>query len=149
VVERERRPSAAVQSGPAREYNPFRVSWGSVRGADARRLLAMVCRRGEIRGTDVGAIHVEREYAIVEVAAEVAKGFARAAGRPDPREPNVRITPERGQRVQTLGPAPGPRNASDAPEATDEAETTDVTSRPAPRKPTAGAKPFKRRSKQA
>jgi ATP-dependent RNA helicase DeaD len=71
----------------------FRVSWGQEQGADARRLLAMVCRRGGIRGSDVGAIQVERRYSTVGVASAVARSFAIATREPDPRDPRVVIRP--------------------------------------------------------
>jgi ATP-dependent RNA helicase DeaD len=77
--------------GSRRSWVSFRVSWGGQHGADARRLLAMVCRRGEIRGSDVGAIRVERTFSIVDVAQDVAAGFEQAAAEPDPREPRVVI----------------------------------------------------------
>jgi ATP-dependent RNA helicase DeaD len=69
----------------------FRVTWGGTHGADPRRLLALVCRRGDIRGSDVGAIRVEPAYSLVDVAQSVAEKFAAAGARPDPRDPRVRI----------------------------------------------------------
>jgi hypothetical protein len=54
-------------------------------------LLAVVCRRGDIRGRDVGNIRVERNYAIVEVANAVADHFATEAAKPDPRDPRVTV----------------------------------------------------------
>jgi ATP-dependent RNA helicase DeaD len=72
-------------------YVPFRVSWGGRQGADARRLLAIACRRGEIRGSDVGAIRIEADHSIVEVASSVASAFATHAARPDPRDRRVLI----------------------------------------------------------
>jgi ATP-dependent RNA helicase DeaD len=74
------------------DWVPFRVTWGRLRGADARRVLALACRRGNIRGTDVGAIRVDAMDSILEVASSVAEGFEREAGKPDPRDPRVRIT---------------------------------------------------------
>ena len=74
---------------------PFRVSWGQEQGADARRLLAVACRRGQIRGADVGSIRVGRSHSVIEVAAHVAEAFAVAAGGPDPRDPRMTIKPER------------------------------------------------------
>jgi ATP-dependent RNA helicase DeaD len=70
----------------------FRVSWGEEQGADARRLLPIVCRRGDIRGNQVGSIRVARRYSVVEIAAEVADAFEAAAQRPDPRNPRVTIS---------------------------------------------------------
>lgn len=74
---------------------PFRVSWGQEQGADARRLLAVACRRGQIRGTDVGSIRVGRSHSVIEVASHVAEAFAIAAGGPDPRDPRTTFKPER------------------------------------------------------
>jgi ATP-dependent RNA helicase DeaD len=70
---------------------PFRVSWGARQGADARKLLAIVCRRGRIRGTEVGAIRIDADHSIVEVQAGAAEAFAVHAARPDPRAPRLRI----------------------------------------------------------
>jgi ATP-dependent RNA helicase DeaD len=84
------------------EFTSFHVSWGQRDGADARRLLAMLCRRGQIRGRDVGAIRVEASYSLVQVANSVAPDFARSASRPDPREPDVVIRADRAQPVEAL-----------------------------------------------
>jgi ATP-dependent RNA helicase DeaD len=82
----------AERRGPSNDaFVPFEVAWGGQKGAEPRKLLAMVCRRGDIRGTDVGAIHVESMRSVVEVAASVADRFARNLTRPGPRGP--RITP--------------------------------------------------------
>jgi ATP-dependent RNA helicase DeaD len=70
----------------------FQVTWGGRHGADARRLLAVVCRRGDIRGADVGAIRIEAAYSLVDIAAPVAERFETQAAEPDPRDPLVRIT---------------------------------------------------------
>ena len=53
----------------------FRVSWGQVHGADTRRLVAMLCRRGRIQGQDIGAIRVQRTSSTVEIARAVADAF--------------------------------------------------------------------------
>ncbi len=69
----------------------FHVSWGEGQGADPRRLLAVVCRRGDIRGTDVGSIRVNESHSLVDIAGHVADSFAQAASGVDPREPRVII----------------------------------------------------------
>jgi ATP-dependent RNA helicase DeaD len=86
---RRDRPERQPQRGAA--WVAFRVAFGEAQGADARRLLPMVCRRGGIRGSDVGSIRVERSYSIVDVAAPVADAFERAAAEPDPRDPGITI----------------------------------------------------------
>jgi ATP-dependent RNA helicase DeaD len=85
----------------ATEWVTFRVTWGGLHGADARRLLAMTCRRGSIRGSDVGAIRIESGYSLIDVARPLADAFEAAVAAPDPRNPKVRIT-----RAQPLN---GPR----------------------------------------
>ncbi len=91
----------------------FRVTWGGLHGADARRLLAMTCRRGNIRGSDVGAIRIESGYSLIDVARPLADAFEVAVGPPDPRNPKVRITraePSSEPRAETAHRPPnGPR----------------------------------------
>jgi ATP-dependent RNA helicase DeaD len=82
----EERPQREVRRDAQAGWVAFRVSWGREKGADPRRLLALSCRRGDIRGTDVGAIAIARDHAIVEVRADVADHFAQAASKPDARD---------------------------------------------------------------
>jgi ATP-dependent RNA helicase DeaD len=74
-------------------WGTFHVTWGNLQGADARRLLAVICRRGGIRGADVGAIRIGPTTSTVEVRGSVAAAFATRALEPDPQEPRIRITP--------------------------------------------------------
>ena len=69
----------------------FRVSWGAAHGADPRRLLAMVCRRGGVERGHVGAIRCDRTWSMVEIAASMADSFEALASEPDPRDARVRI----------------------------------------------------------
>jgi ATP-dependent RNA helicase DeaD len=78
----------------------FRVTWGGREGADPRRLLAMSCRRGNIRGEDVGAIRVESAYSLIDVARGVAGAFEQDAARPDKRNPEVQITREAARKAE-------------------------------------------------
>jgi ATP-dependent RNA helicase DeaD len=73
-------------------WGTFQVTWGQLQGADARRMLAVVCRRGNIRGADVGAIRIGPTSTIVEVRKQVATEFAVRANKLDPNEPRIRIT---------------------------------------------------------
>ncbi|HET6332556.1 MAG TPA: DEAD/DEAH box helicase [Polyangiales bacterium] len=102
VEPRARGSRDAERATPDAGFTSFHVSWGQRDGADARRLLAMLCRRGQIRGRDVGAIRVESSYSLVQVANAVAPAFARSAARPDPREPDVIIRPDRAQPADEL-----------------------------------------------
>jgi len=80
---------------PEPGYGAFHVTWGEAQGADARRLLAIVCRKGRIRSQDVGVIRIGNTSSVVEVRAQVAAAFAKAANGPDRRDPLVRIAPLR------------------------------------------------------
>jgi ATP-dependent RNA helicase DeaD len=102
-------------------YATFRVSWGAQHGADPRRLLALVCRRGGVRGNDIGAIRIERNFALVDVSDGVAEGFERSAAEPDPRDPRVVIRrdvhPGAGGPSRPRGhaaPSRGPRGQDEA-----------------------------------
>ena len=90
-VRRDTRDRRGPPPGPE-TWVSFRVTWGGQQGADARRLLAVACRRGNIRGSDVGAIRVEDSQSFIDVARDVADAFEAEAARPDPRDPRVRIT---------------------------------------------------------
>lgn len=89
------RPSSRPhEDGASDGWVRFRVSWGQAQGADPRRLLPMLCRRGNIRGTDIGAIELAPSFSLVDVATRVAAQFERAAQRPDPRDPGVSVRRE-------------------------------------------------------
>jgi ATP-dependent RNA helicase DeaD len=105
------RPAGDERSSPAprdgvEAWVPFRVSWGRETAADPRRLLAMVCRRGQIRGSDVGHIRVDRTFSVVDVASHAAAGFARSTAAPDPREPGITIRREGSPDEQPREPRP-------------------------------------------
>jgi ATP-dependent RNA helicase DeaD len=73
----------------------FRINWGTRDGADPRRILAHVCRRGGIDGRLIGAIDVHVAMTTFGVAAEAAAEFERRALRPDRREPHLIISRDR------------------------------------------------------
>ncbi|MDF2693770.1 MAG: ATP-dependent helicase, partial [Labilithrix sp.] len=88
---------------------PFRVSWGESHGAEPRRLVAMMCRRGKIEGRDIGAIRVGRTSSVIEVSSSIADEFERATSRPDPRDPRVHVrrwSDQPTDREHTKGPPP-------------------------------------------
>jgi ATP-dependent RNA helicase DeaD len=117
-----RAPSQDTMRREPEQWVPFRISWGEAHGADARRLVAMLCRRGNIRGTDIGAIRVSRTFSNVEVSAHVARAFAQATRDPDPRDPRVSVTAvhdeaaaprrEKPSKVAAAEPAPARREHS-------------------------------------
>ena len=91
---RTRAPREAGATEPGAQqagFVPFQINWGERHGADPRRLLAMICRRGGIRGNEVGAIRIGETHSTFDVAAPAATSFAQAAMRPDARDPKIRI----------------------------------------------------------
>jgi ATP-dependent RNA helicase DeaD len=101
--------AAADRRAEPAAWVPFRVTWGGRHGADARRLLALVCRRGGIRGADVGAIRIEAAYSLVDIAASVAERFEGQAAEPDPRDPRVSIARAPATGTASSSGAPPPR----------------------------------------
>lgn len=109
-VQGEPRPITKVAVARERaRWVSFRVNRGKVHGADARRLVAMLCRRGRIRGADIGAIKVCGTYSDVEVSQDVAATFAQATFRSDPRNPRVDVRLREsgaGASLPKSGPSP-------------------------------------------
>jgi ATP-dependent RNA helicase DeaD len=92
----EARPPRAPRGEPRQDqaeggYETFQVSWGGQHGADARRLLAILCRRGDITSNEIGAIRVGPTSSTVAVRSEAAAHFLANAQKPDPRDPRVRV----------------------------------------------------------
>ena len=136
------RPHDGDAGRPPRTLPPsgwvgFRVTWGESHGADARRLLAMVCRRGGIASSDVGRIHVGRFASELEITSLVAESFEAATSKPDPRDPKVRIERDRGAGAPPAPRGPRPRG-EDAPPP---ARRSRAGAGAAPSKPSAPARP--------
>ena len=90
-----RDPNGASTKGGKKHdgsFVSFQVSWGASAGADARRLLALVCRRGDVSREQVGAIRVGPRSSSVEIADSAVASFERAVRRPDTgRDRHVRF----------------------------------------------------------
>ena len=71
----------------------FAINWGRQQGANAGRILALICRRGGIQSSEVGAIRLGPSSSTFEIADHVASGFADKARQFDPRDPGIRIRP--------------------------------------------------------
>src|SRR4051794_17736104 len=83
-----RKPSARHVMGEGGIW--FRASIGSRKNAEARWLLPMICRRGGIDKSDIGAIKVMDTTTEFEISARAAESFAVKIRRPD-KEDNIRI----------------------------------------------------------
>jgi ATP-dependent RNA helicase DeaD len=86
----------APQGAPtAREAAPgfvrFTINWGERGGAATNRLLGHVCRRGDVRGHQVGEIEIGYEESSFDVDARVAGRFEKLVRKPDSRDPKLKI----------------------------------------------------------
>ena len=84
-----RRERTAAANGFAR----FRINWGLRDGADARRILAHVCRRGDVDSRLIGNIALAPGSSTFEVAESIASSFARRVQKRDRRDPHLFIVP--------------------------------------------------------
>ena len=89
----DRRPGRPDRRDAA-EGVRFQINWGARDGADPRRILAHVCRRGDIEGRLVGAIEVMPQATSFVIDPAVATAFAQRVRRPDRRDPHLVITRE-------------------------------------------------------
>jgi ATP-dependent RNA helicase DeaD len=89
--ERER----GERSGPRGETVWFRLNTGRKDGADPRKLLPMLCRRGQITRDEVGAIRIFDRETKVEIDADVAERFAELTRVPD--RDRITIEPVTGE----------------------------------------------------
>ena len=86
-------PRARFRDGDAVR---FFVNWGVNQGATPARLLAAVCRRGQVDGAHIGSIAIHPNASTFDVRADVAERFERLASRRDPRDPQTLIRRDRG-----------------------------------------------------
>jgi ATP-dependent RNA helicase DeaD len=89
----------------------FRINWGTANGADARRILAHLCRRGDIHSKMVGAIDLRQFESTFGIDSSVAGAFAQRVARRDSRDPNLVI-----HRVGAGGPSRPPKRPARTPQ---------------------------------
>lgn len=82
----------------------FFMNYGANQGATAGRVLASVCRRGEVPGEAVGSISIHPNATTFDISAELAEDFEARVSQRDPRDPQTFIRRDRGP---TGGPGGG------------------------------------------
>ena len=80
------------------EFVRFFINWGENQGASPGRVLATVCRRGDVSGGEVGSIAVHPNASTFDVHSNVAERFEELASRRDRRDPKTMIRRDRGPR---------------------------------------------------
>ena len=110
-------PNGQPRPRPEGDFVTYQVSWGAQAGADTRKLLAMVCRRGDVSSDVVGAIRVSPKSSTVDISTSSALSFERAVARPDKRNPRAqfrrwdpRAKPNAGTWAKAKGKAKRPRH---------------------------------------
>jgi ATP-dependent RNA helicase DeaD len=88
-----RPPAHAGKGPPVADGVWFRIGLGREKNADPKWILPLICRRGDVTREQIGKIVVMPRETRFEIAADASAAFARAARRPDPRMPAVRIEP--------------------------------------------------------
>jgi ATP-dependent RNA helicase DeaD len=96
---RNGRPDRSLGAGSVR----FFMNYGLNQGANPSRILAAVCRRGEVTGSDVGSIAIHPNATTFDVRREVAEHFERLAARRDPRDRQTLIRRDRGPQTGARG----------------------------------------------
>jgi len=76
-------------------FTRFRINWGTRDGADARRILAHVCRRGDINSRLIGSISLSENSSTFDVDDRIANAFGKRVQVRDRRDPHLFIKPER------------------------------------------------------
>ncbi len=86
---RPNRPDQPCRDGKI--YDRFEINFGEKAGANARRLMALICRRGGVTSRDVGSIRVSAETSCFEISKWKARSFESKMRQPDSRDPWVRV----------------------------------------------------------
>ncbi len=94
----EREPAGRRANPRDRRAEQFEINLGHKGGATPQRLLAMLCRRGDVSGRMIGAIEIDSHMASFEVCGDVAREFEHNASMPDSRDPHVLIRRSRPSR---------------------------------------------------
>lgn len=91
AVDRSSRPRQRASGHGHESHVRFAVNWGFHGGANPRRLMALICRRGDITSRMVGRIKPGPTSTTFEIREQVAADFESRAQRPDPRDPKLSI----------------------------------------------------------
>jgi len=89
------RPTARERKPESRPEH-FEINYGRRDGATPQRLLALVCRRGDVSSRHIGVISINDGSTTFEVMGSVARDFEDRAERADSRDPDLVIRRARG-----------------------------------------------------
>ncbi len=91
AVREDRRPSSRrdSRSDARQQADRFELNWGHRGGATPQRVLAMLCRRGDVSNREIGAIEIDEFHTSFEVVREASSHFQYYAAQPDERDPRL------------------------------------------------------------
>ncbi|MGQ3675780.1 DEAD/DEAH box helicase [Xanthobacter sp. TB0139] len=125
----------------------FQLNIGRRQNADPRWVLPLLCRRGNVGRSEIGAIRINENETLFEVKQAVAARFLAKFRRKDDDDEGIEIAPVEGQpRTATRKPRHKLDNAAPRPPRRKKMRTTDAHSTQTPgRKPGKRKKPDQRR----
>ena len=88
---------------PEPGFTRFRINWGPRDGANPRRIMAHICRRGDVPSNMIGSISLDVNDSTFEVSNSVADDFAQRVQRRDSRDPHLIIHRETFDRPRNGG----------------------------------------------
>ncbi len=83
--------TAPAEREAAPGFDRFTINWGERGGAATNRLMGHICRRGDVRGHQIGEIEIGYEDSTFDVDSRVAGRFEKLVRKPDARDPKLRI----------------------------------------------------------
>ena len=93
----DRNDRAPRTGGGQQGAERFELNWGHRGGATPQRILAVLCRRGDVSSRAIGTIDIDNDITSFEVSREVAREFERNATQPDERDPGLQIRRAEGR----------------------------------------------------
>jgi ATP-dependent RNA helicase DeaD len=75
----------------------FTINIGRTKNADPKWLIPLLCRRGGISKSEIGAIQILARETRVEISRDVSERFAAAVREPDAQDRNIHIEPRSDQ----------------------------------------------------
>jgi len=99
------RPDRREAQAPEPGFTRFRINWGPRDGANPSRIMAHVCRRGDVPSNMIGSISMDDNASTFEVANAVADEFAQRVQRRDRRDPHLIIHRETFDRQSSGRPS--------------------------------------------
>jgi ATP-dependent RNA helicase DeaD len=87
------------------EYVWFKVNVGRSQQADPKWLIPLLCRRGNVRGGDIGQIDISTRHTEFQIKKRLADEFERSSQMPDTKDPKIHFNRIGGEAPVVVAPA--------------------------------------------